>query len=63
MLERNMRRTEYRPYVETQEISPETEFERFGEVKTYRELGMEQGNRSVPLSILVLLGWRMLPRN
>jgi hypothetical protein len=45
------------------EISAETKFERFGEIKTYRELGLEQGNRSVPLSTLVLLGWRMLPRD
>jgi len=58
-----MRRTEYQPHVGTQEISPETRFERFGEVKTYQELGMEQGNRSVPLSTLILLGWRMLPRD
>jgi len=48
-------------HVETQEISPDTKFERFGEVKTYRELATEQGNRSVPLSTLVLLGWRLLP--
>jgi hypothetical protein len=58
-----MFRTEYQPHVEIRDISPETRFERFGEVKTYRELGMEQGNRSVPLSTLVLLGWRILPRN
>ena len=47
--------------METQEVSPETRFERFGEVKTYRELAMEQGNRLVPVSTLVVLGWRMLP--
>jgi len=58
-----MPRTEYQPHAEAQEISPEDEFERFGDVKTYRELGMEQGNRSVPLSTLALLGWRMLPGN
>jgi hypothetical protein len=56
-----MFRTEYQPYVETQEISPEIKFQRFDEVKTYRELGLEQGNPSVPLSTLVRLGWRMLP--
>ena len=50
-------------HVETQEISPETKFERFGEVKTYRELATEQGNPLVPLSTLVLLGWRLLPRD
>lgn len=55
-----MFRTAYQPRVETQDISPETKFERFGEVKTYRELAFEQGNRSVPLSTLALLGWRML---
>ena len=63
MLQRGMFRTEYQPHVETQEISPETRFERCGEVRTYRELGMEQGNRSVPLSTLVLLGWQMLPED
>jgi hypothetical protein len=44
-----------------QEVSPETRFERFGEVKTYRELAMEQCNRLVPVSTLVVLGWRILP--
>jgi hypothetical protein len=48
-------------HVESQEISPETEFERIGEVKRYRELAIEQGNPSVPLSTLLALGWRMLP--
>jgi hypothetical protein len=48
-------------HVETQEVSQEARFERFGEVKTYRELAMEQGNRLVPVSTLVVLGWRMLP--
>ena len=57
-----MFRTEYQPHVD-QDISPETKFERFGEVKTYRELGLEQGNRFAPLSTLVLLGWRMLPND
>jgi len=45
----------------TQEVSPQTRFERFGEVKTYHDLGMEQGNFLVPLSTLVALGWRVLP--
>jgi hypothetical protein len=49
--------------VEKKKVSPETEFERFGEVKTYQELGMEQGNRLVPLSTLVALGWRMMPNS
>jgi hypothetical protein len=53
--------TDHQQHMETQIVSPKTRFERFGEVKTYHELGMEQGNRSVPLSTLVALGWRMLP--
>jgi len=63
MLERGMFRTDQQSEDLSLEISPETRFERFGEVKMYRELGMEQGNRFVPLSTLVLLGWRMLPRD
>jgi len=46
--------------LENQIVSAKTRFERFGEVKTYHELGMEQGNRLVPLSTLVALGWRRL---
>jgi hypothetical protein len=45
---------------ENEKVSPETPFERFGEVRTYQELGIEQGNRLVPLSTLVALGWRIL---
>ena len=61
MLKRDMHPTEY--HLEAQDLAPETKFERFGEVRTYRELGLEQGNHLVPLSTLLRLGWRKLPRD